>query len=737
MSSKKISELDQIVTLSTKKISELDQIVTLSSTDIQETSDASGLLPSKKESRDQTQTYINANTQLPSTAKVTGLDTQLSSKLNINGGTMTGFLVLNANPSTAMEASTKQYVDNSFSDLTLQDAYNNSPAPQSINFAEGEGLVLNDHLGNPKYTYSETLATFLNDFIVSKNGTDALLVFSTRDPNSTVFEVMSTNYGSIPFPIMTQSQRDAIDVSGNPLGLGIYNSTTNSYNYFGNTGFDTLLSIEHIIQGDNMSIVNNGDGTVTFNASGGSSTGVEVNGSFSGIQNNSSTTPSTSVYSPVVINPVAFTPINQNGTSVTTDLIDGVNTPIIINTAGGSRWCTVNFDISIAPSFSALQYYTFNLCVLKGDGSSVATEFFKSISINELGFHELSINGLVELDTNDGVYLTALCNVSSQPFVSYYFNGTLTDTTINNLPNTDFLEQGEDNIYLSNNGGFSLNIQNNKVTSDMLSGAIPASKLNGYDIDTVGTITTGAWQATKIGGSYLDYNTSNLKVTGVQLDTIQNISSAASPQFTGLSIAGLTPSKPVFTDPSNNITSAGVVSETNGGTHQSSYTLGDILYASATNTLSKLPGNTTSSKLFFTQTGTGSASAAPAWSAISASDVGTALINFSTVTTSTQTMSSSTLYFNNYTSGQCVFTLPNSPSLYTVVAVMGLTTASTSGWKVNAQGSDKIQFINQLGASAGSLTSTPTSATDQAFFIYAATGLWLVYNSSGNNLTVA
>ena len=150
-----------------------------------------------------------------------------------------------------------------------------------------------------------------------------------------------------------------------------------------------------------------------------------------------------------------------------------------------------------------------------------------------------------------------------------------------------------------------------------------------------------------------------------------------------------------------------------------------------------MPGNTTSSKLFFTQTGTGSASAAPAWSAISASDVGTALINFSTVTTSTQTMSSSTLYFNNYTSGQCVFTLPNSPSLYTVVAVMGLTTASTSGWKVNAQGSDKIQFINQLGASAGSLTSTPTSATDQAFFIYAATGLWLVYNSSGNNLTVA
>jgi hypothetical protein len=60
---------------------------------------------------------------------------------------------------------------------------------------------------------------------------------------------------------------------------------------------------------------------------------------------------------------------------------------------------------------------------------------------------------------------------------------------------------------------------------------------------------------------------------------------------------------------------------TQGGTNIKSYTLGDTLYASATNVLSKLSGNTTSTQKFLAQTGTGSASAAPAWTALSASSI--------------------------------------------------------------------------------------------------------------------
>ena len=67
--------------------------------------------------------------------------------------------------------------------------------------------------------------------------------------------------------------------------------------------------------------------------------------------------------------------------------------------------------------------------------------------------------------------------------------------------------------------------------------------------------------------------------------------------------------------------SATAVVEIKGGTNQTSYTLGDLLYSSATNTLSKLAGNTTTTKKFLRQTGNGSVSAAPAWDTLVAGDL--------------------------------------------------------------------------------------------------------------------
>ncbi len=59
------------------------------------------------------------------------------------------------------------------------------------------------------------------------------------------------------------------------------------------------------------------------------------------------------------------------------------------------------------------------------------------------------------------------------------------------------------------------------------------------------------------------------------------------------------------------------VGATFGGTSQTTYALGDILYSSATNTLSKLAGNITTTLMFLSQTGNGSVSAAPTWQAVS------------------------------------------------------------------------------------------------------------------------
>lgn len=65
----------------------------------------------------------------------------------------------------------------------------------------------------------------------------------------------------------------------------------------------------------------------------------------------------------------------------------------------------------------------------------------------------------------------------------------------------------------------------------------------------------------------------------------------------------------------------GTLAETRGGTAQSTYTLGDTLYSSAANTLSKLAGNITTTKQYLSQTGTGVVSAAPIWSAVDGADI--------------------------------------------------------------------------------------------------------------------
>lgn len=67
---------------------------------------------------------------------------------------------------------------------------------------------------------------------------------------------------------------------------------------------------------------------------------------------------------------------------------------------------------------------------------------------------------------------------------------------------------------------------------------------------------------------------------------------------------------------------SGTLGATNGGTGTNNYAIGDTLYSSATNTLSKLAGNTSTTKQYLSQTGTGAVSQAPSWATISAADIG-------------------------------------------------------------------------------------------------------------------
>jgi hypothetical protein len=83
-------------------------------------------------------------------------------------------------------------------------------------------------------------------------------------------------------------------------------------------------------------------------------------------------------------------------------------------------------------------------------------------------------------------------------------------------------------------------------------------------------------------------------------------------------LSGLTPSKPVFTDALKGLTSSGIVPVDQGGTGLASYAIGDLIYASAETTLSKLADVAVGSYLR-----SGGVNTAPLWSTLTLPDSAT------------------------------------------------------------------------------------------------------------------
>lgn len=142
------------------------------------------------------------------------------------------------------------------------------------------------------------------------------------------------------------------------------------------------------------------------------------------------------------------------------------------------------------------------------------------------------------------------------------------------------------------------------------------------NITTLGTIATGAWNGSVIGVSYGGTNIASYAVGDLLYASGSTTLSKLADVATGNAlISGGVTTAPAWGKIGLTTHISGVLAETNGGTAQSTYTLGDLLYSSAANTLSKLAGQTTTTKKYLSQTGNGSVSAAPAWGQIAAADL--------------------------------------------------------------------------------------------------------------------
>lgn len=246
-----------------------------------------------------------------------------------------------------------------------------------------------------------------------------------------------------------------------------------------------------------------------------------------------------------------------------------------------------------------------------------------------------------------------------------------------------------------------------------------------------GAITTGSWAGTVIPANYGGTGISNnalstltisgnfattltvTNVTGVTLPTTGTLATLAGAEtFTQkVSYNGL-----VITANTGAITtgswSATEIGATKGGTGLTSYTLGDILYSSAANTLLQLAGNTTATKKYLVQTGNGAISAAPSWDTIAIGDIplitpdkgGTGIANNAASTITITGNFATTLTITNTTA----LTLPTSGTVATTSNTLGDFAATTS-----------LQLLGVISDETGSgslvFGTAPTFTTSIAF----------------------
>jgi hypothetical protein len=169
----------------------------------------------------------------------------------------------------------------------------------------------------------------------------------------------------------------------------------------------------------------------------------------------------------------------------------------------------------------------------------------------------------------------------------------------------------------------------------------------------------------------------------------------------------------------------GILPEANGGTHLSTYTLGDLVYASAANTLAKLAGNTTATNKFLCQTGTGSVSAAPGWCALIAADIP----NHDASKITTGTLAAARL--GSGSGGSTKF-LREDSTWQTIGAALTVTSNETPAGTINGS---NVTFTTANSCTNLYLFKNGQRMTPGASADYTVSGVTITFTSGGKPLT--
>ncbi len=294
-----------------------------------------------------------------------------------------------------------------------------------------------------------------------------------------------------------------------------------------------------------------------------------------------------------------------------------------------------------------------------GDGVSSDAPIWGTISVSDvsgaIGLTALSASSPLSYNNTTGAFSIQVANVSQDGYLSssdwVTFNSkqsTITLTTTGNSGAATFVSNTLNipDYTLAGLGGFA-----NPMTSlgDMIysnsSGAAqrlaPNTTTTRKYLSMLGDGTFGAvptWEAISASGIGAVPTSRTLTINGTSFDLSADRSwSVGTVTSVGLSTttSGVTiGSTPITTSGTITInidtassTLSGLLSSTDWTTFNDKMnnpmtSLGDIIYGNAVGLPIRRSGNITTTKMFLSQTGTGTGSAAPQWSAITSSDVG-------------------------------------------------------------------------------------------------------------------
>jgi len=284
------------------------------------------------------------------------------------------------------------------------------------------------------------------------NGTFGINI-GTANPNAS-FQVDSTTQGTLPFPRMTLVEEEALGttLSTPDSGLMVYNTDFQSVDQWDGTQFLNMLTVGKVLPGANVSIINNGDGTIAIAATSGPSAVTSGQCNFYIYANSMPTTFSGSMTPTPILsdNMHVIYQNNFNGTLVG-------DTPNANFLTGALRQLKVDAVFTLRTSSVLTQTYSIYLVI--AGSPTITTAAISSVTVSPSGAPgpqeiNISYNLPVTGPSESIQFWISNDSATADPVIITQAGVTILDTSqFGGFNSTDNLAQGALNWYLSQDGG--------------------------------------------------------------------------------------------------------------------------------------------------------------------------------------------------------------------------------------------------------------------------------------------